>query len=164
LAALTESCPHDPPPDLELFRRDTPRYAHLADAVVVQSCLSATPLGAVSGDRPKSKIICIAIPLYNHAALWCPCANSELDSKSIACIVGILDWSSASPRSSFTRRRKRRPAVDWSRGSSKTSGRSENLATEKKMALSSSLEKYGPPHAISRVNTAVSQGCCERDA
>ena len=72
-----------------------------------------------------------------------------------AWIVGIDDWSSASPRSAFTLCRNRLPAVVWSFGSSYTSIRVENLETEKNMALRRSLEKYFPAHAMSLVKTEV---------
>lgn len=73
----------------------------------------------------------------------------------MAWMVGMDDWSSASPSSSFTRHRNWFPAEPWSRRLSYTSGRFENLDTEKNMALSRSFEKYGPAHAMSLVNTAV---------
>jgi hypothetical protein len=58
------------------------------------------------------------IPEYIQPLPYSPNAPSELDSKSRAWTVVILDLSSASPRRDLTRRRNPSPAVAGDVGSS----------------------------------------------
>lgn len=99
-------------------------------------------------------IILKAFPAYSHERLRSShLENSEFDIMSNACRVVILLLSKLSRNSSVNRWRNLHPAVVTSSGSERISGRGQCLETVKKMAFKSSLEKYGPPQAMSRMNT-----------
>ena len=103
---------------------------------------------------PRSMIMLKEFPAYSQDRLRSShLEKSAFDMIRSACKVVISLLSKLYRRSSVNRWRNLHPAVVISSGFERISGRLECFETTNIMALSRSLEKLGPPHAMSRINT-----------